>query len=552
MAEEFPPPPDGELEEGELPEGEFPEGEEGAPDDAAAYEEEELLMAFTPNDKLQRVSEIDVMEQPESYRNNTKKEELMLEYVSNFRRQFEDIYPGRKPLLLCPLNECGMRKFVCTTLRPTQLPYQELYDYDKCAKFVADFLRYEPLELSGQIPRHLPSPAATLGWQAGDCFDCAQALCSLLLGVGYDAYVVAGYAPRAITQCDQSAQALAAKKAEAAAAAAEEEEPKYVIPPRKPLESEFLKAKEAKRLADEAAAARPPVLDEEDGAAAEAEAEALDEQRGRRVHAWVMVLAGKRMLDESLFLEPSTGAAYPLGASPYYAVEALWNSANYWVNMQGAKPPSALSFELSNVTKWEYVLLDKDSAVGEYANDEEDGEDGAALASARQAAAEAAEAADEPAEGDDEKLELDMPPSWVAKLNIPRARYEGRTPAGMKATLYRKARLEKFAAYSLDSGMVERLTVFSDALCLQPVEVRRAAAPRPPLRSSPTLAPAADAPPPHFSPPLPTADPPHVRLSKRQAGRADRQAGGGDHDRALRPRAAQGAARARARRGCEA
>ena len=51
------------------------------------------------------------MEQPESYRNNTKKEELMLEYVSNFRRQFEDIYPGRKPLLLCPLNECGMRKF---------------------------------------------------------------------------------------------------------------------------------------------------------------------------------------------------------------------------------------------------------------------------------------------------------------------------------------------------------------------------------------------------------------------------------------------------------
>ena len=471
MAEEFPPPPDGELEEGEFPEGEFPEGEEGAPDDAAAYEEEELLMAFTPNDKLQRVSEIDVMEQPESYRNNTKKEELMLEYVSNFRRQFEDIYPGRKPLLLCPLNECGMRKFVCTTLRPTQLPYQELYDYDKCAKFVADFLRYEPLELSGQIPRHLPSPAATLGWQAGDCFDCAQALCSLLLGVGYDAYVVAGYAPRAITQCDQSAQALAAKKAEAAAAA-EEEEPKYVIPPRKPLESEFLKAKEAKRLADEAAAARPPVLDVEDGAAAETEAEALDEQRGRRVHAWVMVLAGKRMLDESLFLEPSTGAAYPLGASPYYAVEALWNSANYWVNMQGAKPPSALSFELSNVTKWEYVLLDKDSAVGEYANDEEDGEDGAALASARQAAAEAAEAAVEPAEGDDEKLELDMPPSWVAKLNIPRARYEGRTPAGMKATLYRKARLEKFAAYSLDSGMVERLTVFADALCLQPVEVR--------------------------------------------------------------------------------
>ena len=116
-------------------------------------------------------------------------------------------------------------------------------------------------------------------------------------------------------------------------------------------------------------------------------------------------------------------------------------------------------------------------------------------------------AAVEPAEGDDEKLELDMPPSWVAKLNIPRARYEGRTPAGMKATLYRKARLEKFAAYSLDSGMVERLTVFADALCLQPVEVR-AAAPRRPLRSPPF-------PPP--PPPLtrPSPRPPRGRFATR-------------------------------------
>ena len=30
----------------------------------------------------------------------------------------------------------------------------------------------------------------------------AQLLCSLLLGVGYDAYVVSGYAPRAITHWD--------------------------------------------------------------------------------------------------------------------------------------------------------------------------------------------------------------------------------------------------------------------------------------------------------------------------------------------------------------
>ena len=57
-------------------------------------------------------------------------------------------------------------------------------------------------------------------------------LCSLLLGVGYDAYVVSGYAPRAITHCDQSAanfpatDAGGAKQAEEAAAV-----PKYVVRP---------------------------------------------------------------------------------------------------------------------------------------------------------------------------------------------------------------------------------------------------------------------------------------------------------------------------------
>ena len=41
-------------------------------------------------------------------------------------------------------------------------------------------------------------------WQAGDCFDMAQLLCSLLLGVGYDAYVVSGYAKQTTTHCDQA------------------------------------------------------------------------------------------------------------------------------------------------------------------------------------------------------------------------------------------------------------------------------------------------------------------------------------------------------------
>ena len=42
------------------------------------------------------------------------------------------------------------------------------------------------------------------GMQGGDCFDMSHVLCSLLLGAGYDAYVIAGYAPLAVACNDQS------------------------------------------------------------------------------------------------------------------------------------------------------------------------------------------------------------------------------------------------------------------------------------------------------------------------------------------------------------
>ena len=45
-------------------------------------------------------------------------------------------------------------------------------------------------------------------WQAGDCFDLAIVLCSLLLGVGYDAYVCVGYAPKFITTNDQAGRSV--------------------------------------------------------------------------------------------------------------------------------------------------------------------------------------------------------------------------------------------------------------------------------------------------------------------------------------------------------
>jgi hypothetical protein len=91
-----------------------------------------LVLFFSQPDvaKIARMQSIDPEDLPQSYRTNNEEENLVLEYVENFRRQFVQLYPERKELLMCPRNECGVEKFICTTVRPTQLEYNELYDLE--------------------------------------------------------------------------------------------------------------------------------------------------------------------------------------------------------------------------------------------------------------------------------------------------------------------------------------------------------------------------------------------------------------------------------------
>eukprot|EP00966_Prymnesium_polylepis_P141734 3272906-Prymnesium_polylepis.1 len=82
---------------------------------------------------------------------------------------------------------------------------------------------------------------------------------------------------------------------------------------------------------------------------------------------------------------------------------------------------------------------------------------------------------------DEEKLQIDMPPSWVTRLHVPRENFQARCPAGKKQVVYRKGILEKFAPYSREDGLVEQVTIFKD---VAREEVRRA-----PCLAPPRLAP---------------------------------------------------------------
>lgn len=66
----------------------------------------------------------------------------------------------------------------------------------------------------------------------------------------------------------------------------------------------------------------------------EAEKPKPDSLYGLRVHAWVLVLSGKREVPESFFIDPFTAKSYSTTDGHFLGIEALWNHVNYWVNMQ--------------------------------------------------------------------------------------------------------------------------------------------------------------------------------------------------------------------------
>ncbi|KAJ3080287.1 hypothetical protein HK102_003163, partial [Quaeritorhiza haematococci] len=485
-----------------------------------------------------------------SYYQNSAKELLVLQYVENFKRQYAQLFPGRKELLLYPPNEFGIRKFICTTLRPTQLPYKELYDYRQCARFVADYLSFEPLEPSHELPSIVPSPTYTLRLQSGNCFDFAILLVSLLRGVGYDAYVVSGYASKDVTLMDESK--TNDLDLEPFTADFEGEDPnskpasllspngegrvgnvgaggvgsqtkgaeggqggsKYKVKPPRQLRSMFLMRQEEKKKAElekEMEARRKQMeieklLEDEDD----------DELKGLRIHAWVLVLPGKREVAEAFFIEPTTGRICTTDNEKYLGVESVFSSQNYWVNMQvcyeGLK---GISFDLGDNSKWEFVFLDNtnpshpprrsksktrttmlgasmpppssaaplsSTTTAQTASTTGTGASGGAGAGAGGAGmvgvadgigvgvGGGAETDGLGSDDDDEDEDggvggrdvLDLPRSWVERLTVGKEMFESLCPAGKKVVTYRNARHEIFAEYHRQDGMVARITLFSD------------------------------------------------------------------------------------------
>ncbi|MEQ2251426.1 hypothetical protein ILYODFUR_010831, partial [Ilyodon furcidens] len=293
---------------------------------------------------------------PESYRINSPKEEQLLEIADNFQHQYLLLYPDRKPLLLFPVNECGVRKFVSTTLRPTQTGLWELQSWQDCSSFVADFLTVQPLEPPSEVPTQLFSPTSVLRSQKATCFESSTLLCSLLLGLNYDAYCVSGYASREMCLLDQSLQQcplldMEVKSVQSEISEQKHQEQKYGLRPERQLRSHFLKEQEQKKHEAVAALLQEKELQEENSQLPP------DSLRGLRVYCWVLVLSGIRSIKENFFIDPLTGSTFPTNDDNFHGIESVWNSFNYYVNRQecinGCRD---VLFDLEDSSQWETVL----------------------------------------------------------------------------------------------------------------------------------------------------------------------------------------------------
>ncbi|CAM9369059.1 unnamed protein product, partial [Discosporangium mesarthrocarpum] len=191
---------------------------------------------------------------------------------------------------------------------------------------------------------------------------------------------------------------------------------------------------------------------------------------GERLHAWVLIRGGKREENTMSFVEPTTGAIYPTGASPYLSLEAVFNSSNFWANVQTARTVGSTSFDLLDGSLWEYAFIDPVQEVRSLClSSKEEEDNGLDLLGGE---------GGEDKEGEEEEVQekeniLDLPPSWVNRLHIDRDLYSLQYPPhGHRTIIYQRAKVELMAENIHSQGMTRRLTVYKDRLCTIVKEIR--------------------------------------------------------------------------------
>ena len=392
-----------------------------------------------------------LMSLPESYYSNTEKETLCNLFVGSVATQFYALYTSRKPLLLLTKNEVNQEKFICTFIKPTLLHYEDFVNLHTASKFISDFIKYESLDNYSAFPRKIMSPATTLSWQVGNCIEISLVLCSVLIGAGYDAYVVVGYASEEIA-LNQQDQNLCPESIPVEPPINQEDtsirtETKYATMLRKRplLQSKYDKSLESNSVSE----MNESFTDSKIPTSCDTGAEwSSDYGREKLLHSWVLVLPTKRKVEETVFIEPSTGECFSVNSPSYYHIESLFNHKNYFINLNHEANLKSLNLLLDDSNTWEPIFYNTVNA--------EDSLKINKSISKRILSKQKLKSINIP----NEDPILNVPLSWSQSLVMSKQQYKSRYPGNAKTIQYSNATLELMAEYSNVNLIVKRITFY--------------------------------------------------------------------------------------------
>ena len=432
------------------------------------------------NEKIIRCSDFKQRRDLENcYTINNTKEKTLIQHA----KDYQDDFPNPKNhLLLYIRNESGMEKFICSFIKPTKLGYTDLFQFDKCARFISNYVSYEALENPVEYPQVAVSPYTTLEWQKGDSLDMSLILASLLIGVGYDAYVVCGIADRNVTNkyegnldCpyieDEEAKKRENIQLKMFDENKKEEENEYYIPDEEPIESKYEKLERQRRVEEDKRREKENRIDDD-----EPDRQGNDKLYKKRVHFWIYLRKNeKRDTDGSYFIDPPTGNTWSIEKNsnlPFFYINQIFNDKNVWVSKRFNKMISKNDLETfdNNSKDWDTLLpvqektktnlenkldessINHDKSKANISNDigfMEDNIDVLKL-----------------------KHLLDMPLSWVPKLSISPQRYYLFSKTGKYTKFYKKVEIDFYSDYHQPDGLIKKITIFNDFKRLIVKEIR--------------------------------------------------------------------------------
>ncbi|XP_068233704.1 dynein regulatory complex subunit 7 [Palaemon carinicauda] len=408
---------------------------------------------------------------------HNKAEEVILNHIASFRRRYNSLYPRGPLLLLTPKNENYCQKSIISFVVPSLVPFAQLLNLTSAAQVLADLITYTPPSKSSSVPSQLRQPRIVIEKQTGEGAECAIALASILLGAGYQAFVVQGHALDSLVSADTSSKVCPYLDTEEKEKVALEDTStsKYTVRPPPDMRSRYT-------LIMEERARRRKAFEEEELAKLkkkkkkdqnETEAD-TSVDLSSSLHFWVLVLPPDREIESPTFVEPTTGEIIILSPSvnhPYTYVHSVFNHKNYWACTQYEQAITAAMFNLDDSSMW-MVLMEKNQinpptpAKQKHpvpsAEEVTQHEEGVQVQPPKQSGSEPSSSPRFPKERDRKRKEkeLKIPKTWASPIIVKEEALRLRFPGGWREEKYKQTLVRRYSPFTHKCGATLVLTIY--------------------------------------------------------------------------------------------